>query len=105
MKKTIDVATLKALMEQGDRPALLDVRREADYEAAPQMIPGAVRNDPEHVDQWSRELSAGRTAVVYCVKGGSVSQSVAERLEREGIDVRYLEGGLKAWIDQGEPVE
>lgn len=99
MKDVIDVANLKALMDQDDRPALLDIRRKADYEAAPQKIPGALWYDPEHVDHWSHKLTAGKTAVVYCVKGGSVSQSVADRLERAGVEVRVLEGGLKAWLD------
>jgi len=34
--------------------------------------------------------------VVYCVKGGSVSQSVTENLTRAQVNVRYIEGGLKA---------
>ena len=50
MKHPIEVAALKALMEQDDRPTLLDVRRKADYEVAPQRIPGAVWHDPGHVD-------------------------------------------------------
>ena len=70
MKDAIDVADLKALMEKGDRPTLLDVRRKADYEAAPQKLPGARWYDPEQIAQWSHELEAGKTAVVYCVKGG-----------------------------------
>jgi uncharacterized protein len=49
-------------------------------------------------------LPAGKRAVVYCVKGGSVSQSVTERLRREGIDAVFLEGGLKAWTDGGRPL-
>jgi rhodanese-related sulfurtransferase len=104
MKKAIDAATLKAQLEKEDRPALLDVRRKADYETTPQKIPGAVWLDPEQIDQWSRDLAADRKAVVYCVKGGSVSQSVAETLQEQGIEVKYLEGGLKAWVEQGEPV-
>lgn len=50
-------------------------------------------------------MPVGKRIVVYCVKGGSVSQSVAERLRKEGLDALFLEGGLKAWIDNGQSVQ
>ena len=57
------------------------------------------------IDHWSGELQAGGVAVVYCVKGGPVSQSVTDRLRREGCDAVYLKGGLKAWAESGKTVE
>jgi rhodanese-related sulfurtransferase len=35
--------------------------------------------------------------IVYCVKGGSVSQIVADRLTDKRIHARYLAGGILAW--------
>jgi rhodanese-related sulfurtransferase len=99
---TMDVQQLKDQMAKG-AITLLDVRRKADYEAAPATIPGAVWRDPEQVDQWRSELSGA--TVLYCVRGGSVSQSVCKQLSEAGISATYLEGGLAAWIDQGEPVK
>lgn len=100
---TIDVQQLKNRIVEGDI-ILLDVRRKADYEAAPATIPGAIWRDPEQVDQWRGELPAERTTVIYCVRGGSVSQSVCNQLHEAGIAATYLNGGLAAWTDQGEAV-
>lgn len=100
---TIDVKQLKSQIAKGDI-TLLDVRRKSDYEAAPAKIPGAVWRDPEQVDQWRGELPTSGTTVIYCVRGGSVSQSVSQQLKDAGIAVSYLDGGIKAWIDQNEVV-
>lgn len=101
---TIDVKQLKNRIAKGDI-TLLDVRRKTDYEAAPAKIPGAVWHDPEQVDQWRGELPTdGTTTVIYCVRGGSVSQSVCQQLKAAGLEASYLDGGIKAWIDQNEDV-
>lgn len=81
------------------------MRRKADYQADPNTIKGAVRCDPEKIDDWVKQLPVGKRAVVYCVKGGSVSQSVTDRLRGEKFDAVFLEGGLKHWIESGQPVE
>ncbi len=94
--RIIDAARLKGLLAQ-DTITLLDVRRKADHEAAPTMIPGAVWRDPEQVEQWRAELAADKKTVIYCVRGGSVSQSVSRQLREKGIDVAYLNGGIRAW--------
>ena len=101
----IDVETLYRLMAASEDVTLLDVRRKADYEASPAKIPGARWRDPEMIDRWSGELSGTQSTVVYCVKGGSVSQSVTDRLRRKGCDAVYLKGGLKAWTESGNTVE
>ena len=43
--------------------------------------------------------------VVYCVKGGFVSQSVADKLQKNGLEAVFLEGGLNAWGENGQPME
>ena len=105
MTNSINTPSLKKLLISPFVPILLDVRRKADYMASPKKISSAVWRDPEMIKDWSTELSVGRKIVAYCAKGGSVSQSVVERLAREGHAVAYLEGGIKAWVDSGEPVE
>ena len=105
MIDSIDISNLKKLLHSSHAPVLLDVRRKTDFLASPKKIRGAAWRDPEKINDWSAELSVGRKIVAYCVKGGSVSQSVAERLDQEGHDVVYLEGGIKAWVESGEPIE
>ncbi|MEK6244228.1 MAG: Fe-Mn family superoxide dismutase [Pseudomonadota bacterium] len=82
----------------------IDVRRKGGYEAAPDMIEGAVWRDPERVDDWAREY-AGAEVVVYCVYGHEVGQSTAARLRDAGIAARYLAGGIEDWKVAKRPLQ
>ena len=95
---------LKKLLDS-QSVTLLDVRRKADYEAEPNLIPGAAWRDPEQVESWSRELPKDRPVVVYCVKGGSVSQSITTTLTGKQVNARFVEGGLNAWKAAGGELE
>lgn len=99
--RIIDALRLKEMLAKG-KITLLDVRRKVDHEAAPDMIPGAVWHDPEQVAQWAGDLPANTATVIYCARGGSVSQSVSNTLREKGVTVAYLDGGLKAWTDHRE---
>jgi uncharacterized protein len=81
------------------------VRRKSDYESSPQSIPGATWRDPEKIEEWVQDLPADGSTVVYCVRGGSVSQSAADRLSKEGLQAVFLEGGLQAWTESGRALE
>jgi hypothetical protein len=76
MTHAIDIQKLKKLFENEEPMTLLDARRKADYQDNPNAMKGAVWRDPEKIDKWVKQLPAGQRTVVYCVKGGSVSQSV-----------------------------
>jgi thiosulfate sulfurtransferase len=98
MKNSIRSEELKKLLEQNSGTAVvIDVRRKNDFEADKRLIPGAQWKDPEQVDTWSKDLPRDKAVVVYCVRGGSVSQSVSAKLAEDQVQVRYLEGGLAAW--------
>ncbi|MFH1115599.1 MAG: rhodanese-like domain-containing protein [Pseudomonadota bacterium] len=105
MADSITTEELKGLMSSDRKPALFDVRRKADFEAAPKKICGADWRDPEKADEWIAELPQDKPVVVYCVRGGSVSQGIADRLQQSHSDVKFLQGGIKAWTELGEPVE
>jgi Fe-Mn family superoxide dismutase len=81
----------------------IDVRRKGAYEAAPEVIEGAVWRDPEKVDEWAGEL-AGAEVVVYCVYGHEVGQSTAARLRDAGVAATFLSGGIEDWKKDGRPV-
>ena len=55
-------------------------------------------------DELKALLRENSEVVLYCVKGGSVSQSVSDRLRRENVKACYVEGGLKAWRESGGEV-
>lgn len=97
MTRTLSAAELAA---QRDDVELIDVRRQTDREADPHGIAGAQWRNPEAVDQWIGELPRAKDIVIYCVRGGSVSNAVLDRLLAEGYRARYVEGGLEAWKAQ-----
>lgn len=105
MTRSINSNDLSSLLEKKSGVTLIDVRRKTDYNASPQKIIGATWHDPEDINTWIKQLPVDTFTVAYCVKGGSVSQSVTEKLHQEGLDAVFLEGGLKNWIDNGQPVE
>ena len=103
MKNSIRSEELKKLLEQNSVTAVvIDVRRKNDFEADKRLILGAQWKDPEQVDTWSKDLPRDKAVVVYCVRGGSVSQSVSAKLAEDQVQVRYLEGGLAAWDQSTE---
>ena len=101
MNRTLSSQTLAELRAGGAAVLLLDVRRSADFAADPQIIPGAGRYDPTRIDEWAAGLPQDRSIVLYCARGGSVSNGVLDRLLAEGLQARYLEGGIEAWKKAG----
>jgi len=96
---------LREAMAKKKEVAILDVRRKADFDADTQMIAGATYRDPDQVEQWSSDLRDGQEVVVYCVRGGSVSRSVTEKLQARKIRVSFIEGGITAWKESGGEVQ
>jgi thiosulfate sulfurtransferase len=85
-------------------PLIIDVRRQPAFDAARQLVAGAIRRTPETIRDWAKDLPAGRSVVVYCVHGHEVSQNAAAALRDLGIDARYLDGGIGAWTAASLPV-
>lgn len=94
--RTITPAELHRLLRAGDSIALLDVRRREDLERSQDALPGARWCDPARVDAWVSEVPRDRSVVLYCVRGGSVSNAVTDALRAAGVDAQYIEGGLEA---------
>ncbi len=104
MDAPISPSDLRAAAISERAPLIIDVRREAAFQAAPNMLAGALRRDPESVARWAPELPAAASVVVYCVHGHEVSQNVAAELRRLGIQARYLEHGFAGWEEGGLPL-
>ena len=95
-----------------DKEALfiLDVRNEGDYQDW--KIEGEnfdYLNIPyfellDGVEEILEKLPSDKDVLVVCAKEGS-SIMVAEMLSEQGLDVSYLEGGMKAWSEHLEPVK
>lgn len=97
MERTITADNLKALLANNTSITLLDVRRAEDRAKEPVSIPGATWKDPGDVDNWKNKLDSNKDIVIYCVRGGSVSNSVVDTLQAKGLKARFIEGGLEAW--------
>lgn len=95
--RSITADALAASAWRGDSPLVLDVRRPADFEAQPRLVPGAIRVPPGSEASLPADVIARRSLVVYCAHGRSVSQGICEALGARGANAAYLEGGHAAW--------
>ncbi len=96
MSRTITPSDLKPLIEKKN-VTVLDVRRQNDFDADQVKLPGAQWKNPEQMAEWSKTLPRDREVVIYCARGGSVSNSVLDHLLGQGVKACYIEGGIEAW--------
>lgn len=84
---------------------VLDVRRREDFAASGDKVPGAEWKDPAQVEQWATTLPPGQEVILYCVRGGGVSNSVVDRLQAAGMRARFIEGGIEGLKAAGGTLE
>ncbi|MFI9638996.1 rhodanese-like domain-containing protein [Micromonospora sp. NPDC051925] len=102
---TVDAAALRALVDAGRAPRLLDVRTPAEFETA--HIAGAY-NVPldllrEHRDELRRHLDE---EVVLICRSGTRAGQAGQALAGAGLPhLRVLDGGMLAWQEAAAPVE
>lgn len=96
------VEELKAHLDAGGRPFVLDVREPRELEFAP--FPFPVTHVPmREVPGRLAELPADRTVVVAC-RSGVRSGTVARFLRDNGVPGAVnLEGGILAWAARIDP--
>ncbi len=83
---------------------VLDVRRAADHAASTEQLAGANWKNPEQLAEWAGELPQDQDIVLYCVRGGAVSNSVVDALQARGLKARFIEGGIEGWKAAGGAV-
>ena len=101
MERTINPESLK--IELAGKH-IIDVRRKNDLDASTEQVPGATWHDPEQLAQWADSLPKNQHIVLYCVRGGSVSNSVVDALQAKGLKARFIEGGIEGWKAAGGQV-
>jgi len=72
---------------------VLDVRRVPDHAAS-----------IEQLAEWADTLPRDQDIVLYCVRGGAVSNSVVDALQAKGLKARFIEGGIEGWKAAGGEV-
>jgi rhodanese-related sulfurtransferase len=103
MSRTIHPQEFKAILGSKD-VKIIDVRRKDDYAADGSAIPGSTWLDPANIDNWCSTLPTDKEVVLYCVRGGAVSNSVVDALQAKGVKARFIEGGISAWKEAGGSV-
>lgn len=83
---------------------VLDVRRKEDRDASSEAIDGAIWKDPTQIEQWVGAVPREHPVILYCVRGGSVSNSVVDRLLADGVQTRFIIGGIEGWKAAGGKV-
>jgi len=96
----ISPVELKASMERGSPPVLLDVREPMEFRI--NRLPDAVLVPLAQLPDAVSRLDQTREYVVYCHHGIRSARAV-EFLRAAGLRARNLAGGITAWIDQVEP--
>jgi sulfur-carrier protein adenylyltransferase/sulfurtransferase len=100
---TITATELKAKLDAGEEPMLLDVREPAEYEIM--AIPGSVLIPKGDILNGSRlaDMPQDREIVVYC-KSGIRSAEVLAALKGAGLaNSVHVQGGVIAWQAQVDP--
>jgi rhodanese-related sulfurtransferase len=91
----------KTLSGDFEHYQVVDVRFPNEWEAG--HIDGAVHIPSDYVFDRVEELDRSRPVVTVC-RSGSRSAEAAKDLASEGFEVQNLEGGIEAWVAQGQPV-
>jgi Fe-Mn family superoxide dismutase len=84
---------------------VLDVRRAGMFVNAEALIPGARWQDPAMVEAWARDVPRDKEIVVYCVYGHEVGRATTLRLRAQGLNARFLRGGIDGWQAAGRPLD
>ncbi|MGB7024598.1 MAG: VTT domain-containing protein [Candidatus Acidiferrales bacterium] len=57
---------LKRMLDAGENIQIVDLRHSLEFEADPLTIPGALRLDPQEIEQRQQEIPRDRDVVLYC---------------------------------------
>ncbi|MBI3188076.1 MAG: sulfurtransferase [Gammaproteobacteria bacterium] len=101
MNRTIKPEQLKT---QISNKLILDVRRESDLATSKEQLANAQWKNPEQISSWADKLPKDKDIVLYCVRGGSVSNSVVDALQAKGLKACFIEGGIEGWKAAGGAV-
>jgi hydroxyacylglutathione hydrolase len=97
------VEELARRMEQGDVPAVIDVRFDAEWQAS--HIPGALHVEAGRLEAADLPVPKDHLTVVHCRHADRSTVGISLLEQRGYRNLVLLEGGMSAWISAGYPVE
>ena len=106
-ERSSDVATelppgRVAELLEGGAAQVVDVREPYEWEAG--RIAGASHIELAELPSRAADLDHERPLILYC-RGGSRSGMAAEAMRSAGFDAYNMAGGLRAWVEEGLPLE
>lgn len=103
-ERVLPPAEVAALVQQGPRVRLLDVRTPGEYESV--HIRGAYNVPLDTLSEHSREIRASvQDPIVLVCQSGPRARKAEEALNAAGLkNLHVLDGGVNAWISAGLPV-
>ena len=109
MASDIAVSTgwVKEQMKRGEPIFFVEVRHAGDLDLAVMKVRGALRLTHDEAQNRLAEIPKQRTVVVYSTApGDEPALALARLLQSEGHqDAHLLNGGFKAYLNAGLPVE
>lgn len=100
------VPPAEAAIEMASGAWIYDVRSHGYFDAKATRIQGSRRLDPNALNQNKPQLPPDRPVYVYCTcVREATSARVARQLQKHGIRVAVIKGGLRAWKKAGLPIE
>lgn len=101
--REIDVATLKADLDRGAVPLLVDVRTPEEYASG--HVPGAKNIPLDQIEARVAELGPTDREVYLVCQSGRRSMRASEQLVAKGLRPVNVAGGTSAWLAAGYPKE
>jgi len=93
----ITVEEVREMLASGTPVQVIDTRPRHYSSRSHEIMDGAVRRDPERVDEWIGDLSKSEPVVTFCVYGFHIGCQTAAALRKAGFDARYMAGGHFGW--------
>lgn len=94
----ITVSQLDRLIGTPECPPVVDICTDPDFAEDPYLVPGSFRHPHTDIAGLLARLQ-GCAPVIFCQKGLKLSQGVVAWLRGDGIEARYLSGGMYGWRD------
>lgn len=92
---------LKARLDNGEKPFILDVRNPDEFAAG--HLADATLIPLNELPNKLSELDPDQEVVVHCKMGGRGAQASAYLVQQGFKDVKHLRGGLMAWSKEIDP--
>ena len=103
----ITAGELKALIDRGEAPLIVDVRGSATRRVDPRRIPTAIAVELRAIQEGQIDPPCDRDIVPYCScpNEAGAAHAVRALLQRGYMSAPPLLGGLEAWITAGHAVD